>query len=85
MSYDGIDSVVGMSGLFIIWEGVAGTLGSAEHILRTAEITECKIKHHEKPIHLQLIKKRKRPNYFDTEISLLCSQEPATCPHPEPD
>ena len=74
-----------MSGLFILWEGLADTLGFAEHILGTAEIPECKIKPHEKLIHLQLINKRKKPNYFETEISQLCSQEPATCPHPEPD
>jgi hypothetical protein len=65
--------VVGKRDLFILWEVVADTFGSAEHILGTAEIPECKIKPHEKLIHLQLLKKCQRPHYLDTEISLHCS------------
>ena len=41
----------------IAWEVVADTLGSAEHILGTTELPECKIVPHEKLIHPQLLMK----------------------------
>jgi len=69
----------------IPWDVLADTLRSAEHILGAADLPECKTIPHDKTIHLQLLKKPQRPIYLDTENSLLCLQEPATCPHPQPD
>ena len=68
----------------IPWEVVADTLGYAEHILGNTDLRECKIIPYDKSIHLQLHKKRQRPHYLDTQNSLPYSQEPSTCPHPEP-
>jgi hypothetical protein len=56
----------------IPWEVVANPSGSAEHILGTADLPECKIIPHEELIHLQLLKKTPTaPLYGHTELATL--------------
>ena len=54
----------------IPWEVVVDTLGSADHILGTIELAECKIIPHKKLIHFQLLKKTQTaPLYGHTELA----------------
>ena len=69
----------------IPWEVVADTLGSAEHILGTSELQECKVIPHEKPTDLQPRNKTPTaPLYGHRELATVFTGS-ATCPHPEPD
>ena len=40
---------------------------------------------HEKLFVLQLLKKTPTATFMEAQVSPLCSQDPVTCPHPEPD